>query len=53
VTHNNLGTVLFQQGHLEQAEQEIRESLRIDPNYGPARENLEKLKLMRENGFDP
>ena len=49
VAHNILAVVLIQNGKLEEAGQEIRESLRIDPTYGPARDNLRKLERMRDN----
>jgi predicted TPR repeat methyltransferase len=35
-----LGTVLLQSGHLEQAEQRLRASLRLCPNHAPALRNL-------------
>ena len=48
-THNNLGIVLFKQGNLGEAEQQIRAALQVDPNYGPARDNLRKLEAIRAN----
>ncbi len=37
---NNYGAMLGQQGFLDEAEENLLESLRIDPNYLPAKLNL-------------
>ncbi len=46
VVHNGLGTVYFREGRHAEALKEIREALRINPSYAPARENLDKLKAL-------
>jgi tetratricopeptide (TPR) repeat protein len=39
-THYNAGWSALQTGNIKQAEQHFRESLRLDPNFDPAREGL-------------
>lgn len=46
--YNNLGTAYAEKGDLEKAEQAFRRALAVDPQYGSAVHNLEKL--MRQKG---
>jgi Flp pilus assembly protein TadD len=49
VAHNNLGTTYFQLGKQAEAEREIREALKIDPAYKPAKDNLQKLEQIKRD----
>ncbi len=48
VTHNNLAIVYFRLRKLPEAERETQAALAANPSYGPALENLQKLRAMRE-----
>ena len=47
LAHNNLGTVLAEQGNLEQAAEHFRTALRINPAYDDARNNLGRYLALR------
>ncbi len=42
--HWRLGLVLEKEGHKDQAKQELQDSVRLDPNYEPARKDLKRLQ---------
>ncbi len=42
--HWRLGLVLEKEGHREQAKQELQESVRLDPDYEPAKKDLKRLQ---------
>jgi Tfp pilus assembly protein PilF len=42
--HNNLGILLRTKGRLTEAAQSFKKALQIDPNFQPARDNLNGLK---------
>lgn len=44
--HGNLGTVYANRGELKRAIREWEEALRIDPDYTPARENIDRARKM-------
>jgi tetratricopeptide (TPR) repeat protein len=47
LAHNNLGTALFDRGHLDDAILQYQEALRQSPNYPSARQNLGAALLRR------
>ena len=51
VAHNNLGTVLLQDGAVEQAISQFQEALQIRPSYAEARNNLGNA-LLRKGSVD-
>jgi tetratricopeptide (TPR) repeat protein len=51
IAHNNLGFVLLNQGRLDAAEREIREALRLSPEWEQARSNL-ATSLARQGRFE-
>jgi superkiller protein 3 len=48
LAHNNLGRLLKEQGDLEAAEQEFLASLKIDPQFEFAKNNLEEVRQLRQ-----
>jgi cytochrome c-type biogenesis protein CcmH/NrfG len=44
LAHFNLGIIRYQQRNIPEAVRHFRESIRIDPSYAPARENLKRLE---------
>ncbi|MEM1206050.1 MAG: tetratricopeptide repeat protein [Acidobacteriota bacterium] len=51
--HNNLGSVYFQLGSLDEAESAFRRALEIRPNFTNARDNLDSVAQARRQGFRP
>jgi tetratricopeptide (TPR) repeat protein len=47
LAHNNLGTALYDQGHIDEAMLQYQEALRQSPNYPSARQNLGAALLRR------
>lgn len=45
--YNGLGSVYIMQGDLESAEREIRNALRLNPNYAAAKHDLELVQRLR------
>ena len=45
--HNNLGNTLMQLGRLDEAQAQYEETLRLKPDYLPARNNLARLEAIR------
>ena len=45
--YNGLGSVYIMQGNLESAEREIRNALRLNPNYAAAKHDLELVQRLR------
>ena len=45
--YNNLGFIYLQSGDRDRARENFRAALRLDPNYEPALQNLEKLGATR------
>ncbi|HYC79095.1 MAG TPA: tetratricopeptide repeat protein, partial [Planctomycetota bacterium] len=41
--HNNLGLIYMQSGDRDRAREQFRAAVRLDPNYDPALQNLERL----------
>jgi len=46
---NNLGAAYQRQGKLDEARQQYRRALQINPDYQPAKENLEQLQPKEES----
>lgn len=44
--HNNLGAIDWLQGRMEQARKQFERALAIDPDYVPARENLQAVQAI-------
>jgi len=51
--YNNLGVAYLLQGNTAKAREMLEEALRLNPEYGGARENLERLKRSGERGNAP
>jgi tetratricopeptide (TPR) repeat protein len=49
VAHYNLGIIRYQQRDIPEAVRHFRESVKIDPDYGPARESLRKIEPLLKN----
>ena len=49
LTSANLGTALLLQGKASEAIEHFTEALRLDPDYAPARTNLERARLLLES----
>jgi len=47
LAHNNLGTILQEQGKPEQAQTEFQVALRLNPDYADARNNLGTILVMQ------
>jgi len=41
--HNNPGTAIYRNGNIEGAIEDIRKAIKINPDYGHAKNNLKKI----------
>jgi tetratricopeptide (TPR) repeat protein len=50
---NNLAVVFVEQGRFEEAAEQLREALRINPGYHRARVNLERIDMLQQARREP
>ncbi len=49
LAHNNLGLVLGEQGNLEEAIEELRTAIRLDPDFDEAQKALDRAKELDQD----